>query len=234
MTRLLAIGATAGAAVLALSAPAPALAERPMAVDDAGTLAKGGAKLEFGVSRDAKLRGWDAAAGFAPVHGLELELGLAGLRDRASSPAARIDGAGLAAKWVPLQSEHGLSAGLKFELGRERTDDRAGGRETSTAQALTALATWAFASGDFVHLNLGQAWAKSGGVRERLGTWGVGLDHPLGDALSLTFELFGVEHSGADKQIGLRWTVAHGLKLSVGLGRGNGRSFGSAGVAWEF
>lgn len=232
MSRYVAIGASAGAAVLALSAPA--LAERPMAVDDAGTLAKGGAKLEFGASRDAKLRGWDAAAGFAPIDKLELEVGFTGLRDRASSPAARVDGAGFAAKWVPLQSEQGLSAGLKLELGRERVDDRAGGRATSSAQALTALATWTFASGDLVHLNLGQAWAKSGGVRERLGTWGVGLDHPLGDALSLTLEVFGVEHSGPDQQIGLRWTLADGLKLGVGVGRGNGRSFGSAGVAWEF
>ena len=35
------------AGLLALAA-SPALAERPMAVDDAGTLERGGAKLEFG------------------------------------------------------------------------------------------------------------------------------------------------------------------------------------------
>lgn len=38
---------------------APAFAERPMTVDDAGTLERGGAKLEFGWSRDDAVRGYD-------------------------------------------------------------------------------------------------------------------------------------------------------------------------------
>ena len=41
---------------------APAFAERSMAVDDAGTLERGGAKLEFGWSRDDAVRGYEGAA----------------------------------------------------------------------------------------------------------------------------------------------------------------------------
>ena len=53
------------AGLLALAA-SPALAERPMAVDDAGTLERGGAKLEFGWSKDDSVRGLEGAAGFGP------------------------------------------------------------------------------------------------------------------------------------------------------------------------
>lgn len=62
---------------LAAAVAMPAHAERPMNVDDASTLAKGGAKLEFGWSKDDSVRGFDAAAGYAPIDNLELEIGLA-------------------------------------------------------------------------------------------------------------------------------------------------------------
>ncbi len=52
---------------------APAFAERPMAVDDAGTLERGGAKLEFGWSRDDAVRGYEGAAGFGPIDNVEVE-----------------------------------------------------------------------------------------------------------------------------------------------------------------
>lgn len=52
--------------------------------------------------------------------------------------------------------------------------------------------------------------------------------------LQLTLETFGAEHSGPDKQAGLRWTVAEGVKLSVAAGRGNNRNIANAGLAWEF
>ena len=55
---------------------APAFAERPMAVDDAGTLERGGAKLEFGWSRDDAVRGYEGAAGFGPIDNVEVELTL--------------------------------------------------------------------------------------------------------------------------------------------------------------
>ena len=98
------------AGLLALAA-SPALAERPMAVDDAGTLERGGAKLEFGWSKDDSVRGLEGAAGFGPIDNVELELGFGRAKDREPSPHVNVRGLGAAVKWVPLQAETGLSAG---------------------------------------------------------------------------------------------------------------------------
>mgnify|MGYP006364324785 CR=1 FL=1 len=57
------------------------MAERPMAVDDAGTLDRGGAKLDFGWSKDDQVRGLDAAAGYGPIDNVELELAFEMARD---------------------------------------------------------------------------------------------------------------------------------------------------------
>lgn len=108
-------------AMLLIHAPV-AVAERPMAVDDAGTLPRGGAKLETGWSRDDDARAVEFAAGYAPVEHLEFELGYARSRDAAPSPDDLAYAVGFALKWVPLQSDTGLSAGLKFAYERSRGD----------------------------------------------------------------------------------------------------------------
>ncbi|HRP97836.1 MAG TPA: hypothetical protein PL143_16470 [Rhodocyclaceae bacterium] len=205
-----------------------------MAVDDAGTLDQGGYKLEAGWSKDGRERGWEAAAGFAPIDKLELELAHGQARDRSTSPHVRLDGVGFAAKWVPLQQDTGLSAGVKLEYGRVRVDERADGKHTAHARALAGLASWRFASGQIAHLNLGREWLRHRGEREAANTWGVGFEQPLVETVQLTLELFGAEHSRPDRQIGVRWEVAEGLKLSAAVGRGNDHSFGNAGIAWEF
>lgn len=227
----------AASVIIALAGPGAALAERPMWVDDAGTLDKGGAKLEGGWSRDDRTRGWDGAAGFAPIENLELEVNFATARDHAADPATKLSDVGFAIKWVPLQQDEGLSAGLKLDLGQGRSDDQLGTVDKSEAQELRGLLTWGFASGQRLHVNLGHAWEKAGGVRTGMSLWGVGLDQPLAEKLSLTLEIYGVTNSGAsrpDKQIGLRWEVMDGLKLSIAGGQGNDRSFAQAGIAWEF
>ena len=122
---------------------APAFAERPMAVDDAGTLERGGAKLEFGWSRDDAVRGYEGAAGFGPIDNVEVEVGFGRAKDRDADPDAKIHAVGAAIKWVPLQSETGLSAGLKYEYGRERVS----GEDSTRVDALAGLATWAFEQG---------------------------------------------------------------------------------------
>jgi hypothetical protein len=220
-------------ALLACTATA-ALAERPMMVDDAGTMDLHGAKVEFGWSRDDKARGWDAVAGFSPIEHLELEVGLERLRDRATAPATHLNGTGFAVKWVPLQQETGLSAGLKLEVGRVRINDHLAPAETERAHSLNGLLTWRTEAEQKLHLNLGREWVKLAGARENANTWGVGFEQPLRENLQLTLETYGAERSRPDKQVGLRWEIVDGLKLSVAAGRGNSRSFAQAGVAWEF
>lgn len=217
-----------------LAAAVPAQAERPMVVDDAGTLDKGGAKVEFGWSRDDKARGFDAAVGYGPIENLEVEINLAEVRDRSFDPTVRVRALGAALKWVPLQAENGLSMGVKLEHARARADARHSDSETAYGDAVTGLATWGFATGPRVHVNLGREWVRAGGDTEVANTWGVGAEHPLTASLAVAAEVFGAEDARPDRQIGLRYEIIDGLKLSAGVGRGNDRSFATVGLAWEF
>jgi hypothetical protein len=88
-------------------------------------------------------------------------------------------------------------------------------------------------------MNLGAARVKEHGKAQdntsnTLGTWGIGYEFPLIENLQLTVETFGEENSGPDKAIGLRYEIVDGLKAYGAVGRGNDRSFGNLGLAWEF
>lgn len=229
------VGQLKPAAAFAIAFAVPLVhGESPMFVDDAGTLDKGRYKLEANWVSDGSLRVLEGAAGFAPIENLELEFGLAHARDQETDPSTRLNGVGFAAKWVPLQSEGGLSAGVKAFVDRVDIDDRLGSRYTNRASRLTGLASWRFASGQVAHLNLGRKWVEEDGTSDSANIWGLGFEQPLIESLQATFELFGAEGSEPNRQIGLRWEVADGLKLSAGVGRVDGRHFGRAGVAWEF
>ncbi len=199
-----------------------------MNVDDASTLEKGGAKIEFGWSGNKEIAGWDAAAGFAPFTNFEAEIGLSRLHDDTDSASGTLHGRGVALKWVPLQSSTGLSAGLKLELNRERA------HSVTRTYSVIGLLTWGFANTSLVHVNLGQESARAEGGKEETLLWGVGLDWPLTKALRGTAETFGAEHSGPSHAVGLRYEVIAGLKLSGAVGRGHGTNFGNLGMAWEF
>ena len=83
------------------------------------------------------VRGYEGAAGFGPIDNVEVEVGFGRAKDRDADPDAKIHAVGAAVKWVPLQSETGLSAGLKYEYGRERVS----GEDSSRVDALAGLAT---------------------------------------------------------------------------------------------
>jgi hypothetical protein len=220
------IGAIVFASLLA-TVGTPAFAERPMAVDDAGTLERGGAKVEFGWSKDDSLRGFEAAAGYGPIDNVEVELAYGRARDHDPSPDVKVYAVGAALKWVPLQADSGLSAGLKYEYGRERVS----GEGTARADALAGLVTWAFEAGPRMHVNLGREWVRG---EDDVDFWGIGADFPLAARLALTVETFGEEHAGPDRQLGLRYEIADGFKVSAAAGRGNHRSIANLGLAWEF
>lgn len=223
----------AAVAVFAL-ATGTAQAERPMAVDDAGTLDRGGAKAEFGWSKDDRARGFDGAVGYGPLENVEVELNFAQARDAHAEPDVRARGVGAALKWVPLQAEQGLSAGVKLDFGKVWAKAHGVHEEAVKAYALTGLATWTYASGAAVHLNLGREWLEFDQRPAGANTWGLGASYPLNDKLDLAAEVFGAEEARPDRQVGVRYEVAKGLKVSAAVGRGNDRSFGNLGVAWEF
>lgn len=223
-----------GAAMIMACAATPAMAERPMAVDDAATGEKGSAELEFGWVRDHRERGGEASIAYIPVDRLKVELGYSRTRDHDPEPSLWAHGLGVAVKWVPLQAETGLSAGLRYDYERARVDLRGEPDEVARANALTALASWGFASGQRVHVNLGREWVRVSGANEVANVWGVGFEQPLGDRLTLGAEVFGAEDGRPDRQIGLRYEVVEGFTVSGAVGRGSDRTIANLGCAWEF
>lgn len=216
-------------------ASSPALAEGPMNTDDAGTLDKGGMKIEGIWSKDDQTRGGELLFGFSPVAHLELEVAAARADDDSANPATRLRGYGFGAKWVPFRNDTGWSLGARFDLGRTRVDDReAEANFVEREYAVTGLASWRRENGQVLHLNLGAAQVKAQGARDTVGTWSIGYEFPLIEKMQLTLEAYGAEHSRPDKAIGLRYEVFDGFKVSGAVGRGNDRDFGHVGVAWEF
>lgn len=210
-------------------AASTACAEAPMSVDDAGTLGKGGMKIEGVWHRDDELRGGSLALGYGPVENLELGISYAHDRETSVDPDITLEGAAIGAKWVPWQNEVGWSLGASLSYERTRVEG-----EIEHASALVGLATYRFANQQVLHLNAGVTHVKVPGDGETLRTWGAGYEFPLAQGLQLTAEIFGEEQSGPDKAVGLRYEILDGLKLSAAIGRGNGRGFGQAGFAWEF
>lgn len=208
-----------------------AIAEGPMATDDAGTLDVGGMKVESVWSKDDKTRGGELLFGFSPIENLELEVAAVRARDDDFKAKA----VGFGAKWVPYQNDTGWSLGARFDDGRTRVTERAtSDKFTEREYALTGLASYRLENGQVLHLNLGTVRVKAQGERETLGTWGAGYEFPLAVKLQLTVEAYGEEHARPDKAIGLRYEIFDGFKISGVVGRGNDCSFGQVGFAWEF
>jgi hypothetical protein len=221
-------------AVLVLAASS-AHSEAPMSTDDAGTLDKGAMKVEGVWSKDDETRGSELLFGFSPIDKLELEVAASQARDDSTSPAGKLRGTGFGAKWVPVRNESRWSLGGRFDFGHTRIHDRVvDARWSERGYALTALASWRRENGQVLHINLGASQVEARGNRDTVGTWGVGYEFPLAGKLQLTMETFGEERSRPDKAIGLRYEIFNGCKVSGALGRGNDRSFGQVGAAWEF
>lgn len=210
-------------------------AEAPMNVDDAGTLDKGGMKVEGVWSKDDRTRGGELVFGFSPIDDLELEVGAGRAHDSSARPATRFDGFGVGAKWVPYQNEKGWSLGARVDFGLTRIKDReTPDRFSERSYALTGLASYRFENEQVLHLNLGTERIRAKGESDTAGTWGIGYEFPLMEGLQLTVETFGAEDARPDRAVGLRYEVLPGVKVSGAIGRGNDRSFGQAGFAWEF
>jgi hypothetical protein len=222
-------------ASLGLCVATPAFAEGPMATDDAGTLDVGGMKVEAVLGRDDKARSAELGFGFGLIENVEIGLGFARETDRTDDPSAKLRGTGIGIKWIPIQNDTGWSLGLSFGVGKTRVNDRANAEKfTEKEYAFSGLASYRFENGQVLHMNLGSTRVKAQGESDSVGTWGIGYEFPLMENLQLTVEAYGEEHSGPDKAIGLRYEIADGLKLYGSVGRGNDRSFGNLGVAWEF
>jgi len=210
-------------------------AEGPMNTDDAGTLDKGGMKVEAVFSRDDQARGGELLFGFGVIENVEMEVGVARTTDRDPSPDTKERGTGFGIKWVPFQNDTGWSVGARFDYSRTDVDERSTpDKFTVKEYALTGLASYLLENGQVLHMNLGAARTRVQGDSDTIGIWSIGYEFPLLEGLQLTMETFGEEHAGPDKAVGLRYEIFDGFKISGAVGHGNDRSFGQVGVAWEF
>lgn len=204
-------------------------AEAPMNVDDAGTLAKDGMKVEAVWQKDDRVVGGVLVFGFSPIENLELEIGGARDNDMDANPSEKMHGFGVGAKWVPYQNEMGWSLGGRFDYGQTLAEFG-----TEHVYEVTGLATYRMQNDQVLHLNAGLAHVRAQGEHVTVKTWGMGYEFPLTQGVMLTAEVFGEEKSGPDKAVGLRYEIFDGFKASAAIGQGNNRDFGQVGVAWEF
>lgn len=216
-------------AMLSLSPTLPAHAEGPMNTDDAGTLDKGGMKIEAILGKDDQEKGGELLFGFSPLENMEMEIGFSRTNDGSTNPDNESNGIAFGAKWVPYQNVTGWSFGARFDYARYTT-----GEYAKHGYALTGLASCRLENGQVLHINPGVAHSRTQGVHETVGTWGIGYEFPLVEKLQLTVETYGEEHSRPDKAVGLRYEVFDGFKISAAAGQGNEHNFGQAGFAWEF
>jgi hypothetical protein len=192
-------------------------------------------KVEGVLSRDDKERGGEMVFGYGPIENVEVGIAFSRATDRDPDPSTKLRGTGIGIKWVPIQNDAGWSLGVSFGYGHTRVNDRENSDKfTEKEYALAGLASYRLENGQVLHVNLGSTRVKAQGDSENLGNWSIGYEFPLMEKLQLTVETFGEEHSGPDKAIGLRYEILDGLKAYGAVGRGNDRSFGNIGVAWEF
>lgn len=170
--------------IAGLVATTPSRAEGPMATDDAGTLDKGGMKVEAVLSRDDKERSGELVFGFGPIENVEVGLSFSRATDRDPDPASRLRGTGIGIKWVPFQNDTGWSLGMSFGYGQTRVNERATpDKFTEKEYALAGLASYRLDNGQVLHLNLGTTRVKAQGSSDSVGTWGAGYELPLRENL---------------------------------------------------
>jgi hypothetical protein len=199
-------------------------AEAPMITDDAGTLDKGGKKIEGGFAKSGSTRAYGLSGGFSPIDNVELGLGLQHFRDSSVPASGNITA--LSAKWIPFKS--GIySAGLKLDYAHSRS-----GGASGNATTVTALGSARFESGYVLHANIGRTNNSGGGGHSN--NWAIGGEAPVADKVQLTLDIYSSTGSDTGKQIGARWEVQKGLKLSAGFGRYNSENTFTAGFSWEF
>jgi hypothetical protein len=201
-----------------------ALAEAPMVTDDAGTLDVGGKKIEGGFAKSGSTRAYGLSGGFAPIENVEIGVGLQHVRD-GSVPASG-NATAFSAKWIPFKSGI-FSAGVKLDYVHLKV-----GGASGNATTFTALGSARFESGYVLHANIGRTNNSGGGGHSN--DWKIGGEAPVADKVQLTLDIYSGTGSDTGKQIGARWEIQKGLKLSAAFGRYNSDNTAFAGFSWEF
>lgn len=205
---------------LLLAAP-DAPAGRPLTVDDAGIAAPNNCQLESWVETSGgKSASWAMpACNF--TGNWELALGAASLPVEQGHRMAAV----LQGKTVlrPL-ADNGWGMGLVLA--------RQAGAQAATSINLPVSLAWQ-GQNTLLHANLGAI--RPQGARTAA-TWGLALEHQLGELTGIGLERYGQHGEAATTQIGLRHDIVPGrLQLDASWGRKSGQPRGnswSLGLAW--
>lgn len=206
-------------ALIALSAlgSIPALAGRPLTVDDANTDDARHGHLEAWVAREPGSTAYNLAPAYAPGDGLELGALLA--RDTRASVTLR----GLQAKWrITPKQENGCNTGAV--LGWSRANG------TADAVSLNGLLSCHHAERGSVHTNLGAT--KAGGTAASV-NWGLAYERDL-KLVTPSIEWFGNQGGKPTLQAGLRGNMARSIQLDGSVGRRGRATLYSLGTKLQF
>ncbi len=205
------------ALTLTFLAVTPALAGRPLTVDDASVNDTGNGQVEAWYARQpGRVHSWTVAPAYAPIDGLEL--GVSFTRDRTTPQSSEA----VQAKWriTPVQ-DSGCNAGAVLGVAHAR----GAGRTPYVNGLFTCNSAWGA-----THFNLG---ANRASGSPTLGTWGIAHEHEFG-TVTAHVEAFGQRLSKPTVQVGARFDIAKGLQLDGTLGRSNRETLVSVGVKVSF
>lgn len=222
---------------LALVATIPALARRPLTVDEADTADPGTIELDGGLhfETDPPLRRWEAPVGLTVGlrQGVDASVGFGGQWERremetegetARENVSGVSDVGLGLKVrllesCPLGNRHAVAAGVNLPTA----DEDKGLGSGKTDYGVAWIISRELAEGWGVHLNI--AYTRVGGNEPDVGWAGLALDGKLTEALQavgeITWEL--ERSSGADPALafraGLRWSLSEQLTFDAGGGK---------------
>ena len=207
-------------ASLAIALTGPALAGRPLTVDDAGTNAGGEGHVEVWMARADGAKSYNISPAYALRDGLEISA----LLSRETSD--KVTGTALQLKYLFTPSkERGCNFGAGVGLAHA-----SGAGDGENASFINGIATCNGTPLGNVHFNLGYS-KPSSGSGER--SWGVALERQIGK-LTPHIEYFGVEQTKPVVQVGLRGDVSDAIQLDGTVGRSDGVTAWSLGMKVRF
>lgn len=199
---------------------APAMAGRPLVVDDANTNDTGKGHVEAWVSRADRENLYSIAPAYAVADGVEI----GGLLARA--PRSDLTGQALQLKWrITPSQEQGCNVGMVVGMSRVKL---AGA--SADAPYVNGLLSCNRGDAGSLHANLG--WTRPDGGSS-IRSWGLAYERAYG-AVTPHIEWFGAQGSKPTLQVGLRGNVADNWQLDGSIGRSDGENIVTLGVKFSF
>lgn len=194
-------------AALVLACLQPAWAARPLATDDAGTIAAGDCEVEASrlLTRSGGDREGETGAALACGVGFGAQLGVG--HGQARGPEGRAQATTLSAKAGIWQGQGDNAAALAVSgaLGWGRSSGQGWQRDSSDVRL---IGTVPFRYG-FVHANIGHARSHTGGPKATL--WGLALEHLPAQMAGMGWaplaEVYGDDRGDRWVNVGVRTTV---------------------------